>query len=174
MKSVHVVIYVFCLVLIPSPAFSEQLCECVGQFGRSRYVDVTEDCWPFETKLCWNIEGPQGIEGPIGPAGPQGPAGAFDTSKTYTVRCFGAEVCACERFDHIILNAAIRCDHNYPFGYFTYIEKSEYGFGAGGGILYEWHAICSAYQLPTAEDEVLVHVIPFPPEVTTIVCYDPN
>lgn len=37
-----------------------------------RLVADTSQCFPFETPLTWNVEGPEGPEGPPGPPGPAG------------------------------------------------------------------------------------------------------
>lgn len=47
--------------------------------GGMRLVDSGTPCHANETRVQWNVEGPQGPQGPIGPqgpAGPQGPQGA--------------------------------------------------------------------------------------------------
>ena len=40
-----------------------------------RLVTANEPCRPNETRILWNIVGPQGPAGPTGPAGPAGPQG---------------------------------------------------------------------------------------------------
>ena len=40
-----------------------------------RIVDATQPCKPNETRLYWNLTGPQGPAGPTGPMGPQGATG---------------------------------------------------------------------------------------------------
>jgi hypothetical protein len=47
--------------------------------GMMRLVDATTACRPNETRVEWNVVGPQGPagpQGPQGPVGPQGPAGS--------------------------------------------------------------------------------------------------
>ncbi|HVC21314.1 MAG TPA: thrombospondin type-1 domain-containing protein [Vicinamibacterales bacterium] len=49
-----------------------------GRLGQVRIVGPNDRCLRNETKIEWNItgpQGPQGIQGPIGPMGPQGPQG---------------------------------------------------------------------------------------------------
>ena len=47
-----------------------------GDQGRlMRLVLANEQCRPSETRIQWNVVGPQGPIGPTGPAGPAGPAG---------------------------------------------------------------------------------------------------
>ena len=51
---------------------------CVDRDGDVRIVDPTERCRHHETRVRWNVVGPQGPAGPQGPqgaAGPQGPIG---------------------------------------------------------------------------------------------------
>lgn len=51
---------------------------CVSDNGDVRVVDPTERCRHHETRIHWNVVGPQGpagAPGPQGPAGPQGPQG---------------------------------------------------------------------------------------------------
>jgi len=51
---------------------------CVNPDGDVRIVDSTERCRRHETRIRWNVVGPQGpagAPGPQGPAGPQGPQG---------------------------------------------------------------------------------------------------
>src|SRR6185295_4814621 len=43
--------------------------------GMMRLVDSTTVCHNNESRVSWNITGPQGPQGDPGPAGPQGPAG---------------------------------------------------------------------------------------------------
>lgn len=43
--------------------------------GGMRLVDATTPCHNNETRVQWNIIGPQGPQGPVGPAGPQGATG---------------------------------------------------------------------------------------------------
>src|SRR5712692_914870 len=49
---------------------------CVNPAGQTRIVGQTQACLPNETRVQWNVAGPQGPPGPQGPAGPIGPAGA--------------------------------------------------------------------------------------------------
>src|SRR4051812_22920905 len=44
--------------------------------GGMRLVDANTPCHNNETRVQWNITGPQGPQGPQGPVGPQGPQGA--------------------------------------------------------------------------------------------------
>jgi hypothetical protein len=60
---------------IPTLAYAEEMCACVGPNGWGRFIDVSEQCRPWQNKMCWNIEGPPGPEGPTGPPGPQGGQG---------------------------------------------------------------------------------------------------
>jgi hypothetical protein len=47
-----------------------------GAEGRlMRLVTANERCRPNETRIQWNVAGPQGPTGPTGPTGPAGPAG---------------------------------------------------------------------------------------------------
>jgi hypothetical protein len=43
--------------------------------GGMRLVDANTPCHNNETRVQWNVTGPQGPQGPQGPAGPQGPVG---------------------------------------------------------------------------------------------------
>ena len=43
--------------------------------GGMRLVDASTPCHNNETRVQWNVTGPQGPQGPQGPVGPQGPAG---------------------------------------------------------------------------------------------------
>jgi hypothetical protein len=43
--------------------------------GGMRLVDAGTPCHNNETRVSWNITGPQGPQGPQGPVGPQGPTG---------------------------------------------------------------------------------------------------
>lgn len=70
LKVLLVLVLSMFLVGLVSTAVADVLCQCVGQTGRSpRYVDVTKECRPYETKVCWSIEGPPGPQGPEGPQG---------------------------------------------------------------------------------------------------------
>ena len=44
--------------------------------GMMRLVDASSVCHANETRVEWNVTGPQGPAGPQGPQGPQGPAGS--------------------------------------------------------------------------------------------------
>jgi hypothetical protein len=44
--------------------------------GGMRLVDAGVACHQNETRVQWNVTGPQGPQGPQGPAGPQGATGA--------------------------------------------------------------------------------------------------
>jgi collagen triple helix repeat protein len=51
---------------------------CVSHEGDVRLIDAQDRCKRHETKIFWNVAGPQGpagAPGPQGPAGPQGPQG---------------------------------------------------------------------------------------------------
>lgn len=49
---------------------------CVGNLTeRIRLIGATDACRPWETRIQWNIRGPEGPAGPAGPAGPVGPMG---------------------------------------------------------------------------------------------------
>lgn len=82
-----------------SPLFAQssgQLYACV-QHGSSqvRFVGASVPCRRTETRVTWNIAGPEGPagatgpqgpagpEGPPGPAGPEGPAGSQGSSSAY-------------------------------------------------------------------------------------------
>ena len=52
---------------------------CVSRDGDVRVVNPTERCWRHETRIHWNVVGPQGpagAQGPQGLVGPKGPQGA--------------------------------------------------------------------------------------------------
>jgi Collagen triple helix repeat (20 copies) len=80
--------FVVALGLAPVSADAQQIFACVGPLGVVRIVAPNATCPGNETKLVWNVTGPQGpmgpagpagaagAQGPAGPAGPQGPAGA--------------------------------------------------------------------------------------------------
>src|SRR5580765_1931216 len=48
---------------------------CVTRDGDARIVDFNEQCRRHETRLHWNVVGPQGPAGATGPQGATGPAG---------------------------------------------------------------------------------------------------
>ncbi len=48
---------------------------CANPAGQLRQVRAGEACRPNETRLTWNITGPQGPQGIPGPMGPEGPRG---------------------------------------------------------------------------------------------------
>jgi hypothetical protein len=79
------VVYLACLalglLLIPIAQFAAsppsgvlQACVNPGN-GGMRLVDTITPCHDNETRVEWNIVGPQGPAGPVGPAGPIGPIG---------------------------------------------------------------------------------------------------
>ena len=48
---------------------------CVNKNGDIEIVGPIEDCRARDTRIVWNIVGPQGLDGPEGPQGPAGPPG---------------------------------------------------------------------------------------------------
>ena len=64
------------LALTPQVAASAVLAACINPGnGNMRLVDANTACHNNETRVSWNVVGPQGPQGPQGPAGPQGPQG---------------------------------------------------------------------------------------------------
>jgi hypothetical protein len=70
------------LFAAPIAAQDTAVYACVSKEGGVRLVTANERCRNHETRVRWNIVGPQGPQGPAGPQGPtgaqgpQGPAGA--------------------------------------------------------------------------------------------------
>ena len=70
MLSVVVAMLVLLSEITIPPVFAEpveiqnEICQCVNARGRGRFVDSNDICRRWETKLCWNKEGPPGPPGP--------------------------------------------------------------------------------------------------------------
>src|SRR3954465_5015084 len=58
-----------------SPSTVLEACINPGN-GDMRLVDANTQCHNNETRVQWNVQGPQGPQGARGPVGPQGPQGA--------------------------------------------------------------------------------------------------
>ena len=73
----------------PAVSASDVITACAAKSGALRVINVAQSCARSETRLSWNIQGPQGQQGPSGPEGaiglggaqgqqgPSGPAGAI-------------------------------------------------------------------------------------------------
>jgi hypothetical protein len=61
--------------LAASPSGVLEACVNPGN-GGMRLVDAATQCHNNETRVQWNVTGPQGPQGPVGPQGPAGPQGA--------------------------------------------------------------------------------------------------
>jgi hypothetical protein len=66
---------VFAVRVAASPSAVLDACINPGN-GMMRLVDASTACHDNESRVEWNVEGPQGPAGPQGPQGPQGPAGS--------------------------------------------------------------------------------------------------
>jgi hypothetical protein len=64
------------MTLTPRVAASAALEACINPGnGNMRLVGANTACHANETRVSWNVVGPEGPQGPQGPAGPQGPPG---------------------------------------------------------------------------------------------------
>jgi hypothetical protein len=77
MQRAFVCVAAVCLLFArDASAQSSQLEACVNQSnGTVKIVAADERCGRRETRVVWNVAGPQGPEGARGPEGPQGPQG---------------------------------------------------------------------------------------------------
>src|SRR5215470_9828709 len=79
MSSTRITTYVLAIAgafLIGSQAKAQQIFACIAQQGTLKVVAQNVPCGQNETRISWNIAGPQGPAGPVGPVGPTGATGA--------------------------------------------------------------------------------------------------
>lgn len=65
------------LGLIAMPLHAQEVINACANPNRNNFIRLvadTSECFPIETPLTWNVEGPEGPEGPPGPPGPPGAA----------------------------------------------------------------------------------------------------
>jgi hypothetical protein len=74
----------------------EEIHACADARGTLRMVDPGTTCASGESRVIWNVEGPQGAAGPAGPAGAQGLPGAKGPrgkpGRAGTLKLSGADV----------------------------------------------------------------------------------
>jgi hypothetical protein len=76
MRGLGIAAFVVALALVPRSADAQQIFACVNNSnGQIRIVAPNVTCPGGDTKLVWNVAGPQGPMGPAGPTGATGPAG---------------------------------------------------------------------------------------------------
>jgi len=71
-------VLVFGLLALAPAVHAQTIFACVREANQVRIVDASQTCQKNETRIFWNVVGPQGPAGPggtAGPAGAQGPAG---------------------------------------------------------------------------------------------------
>lgn len=59
----------------PALSAGDVITACAAKSGALRVIGEAQSCARSETRLSWNIQGPQGQQGPSGPAGAIGPLG---------------------------------------------------------------------------------------------------
>ena len=86
-----------CAVLVPiamrAASSSNTLEACVNPGnGMMRLVDSSTPCHDNESRVSWNVTGPQGPQGDPGPAGPAGPPGPSSSGPPFVWICTPAHL----------------------------------------------------------------------------------